>query len=157
MLVHNPVVRSLEELCLIQRMPGSDIAQHDLAMKPDYRFQRRPSVRLKMRGCCQAGTDKMRPCEEWSWRDGVLTVHPATGCETLKSYIGGIISSQASVLPAGNPLMGSRCHYLFHPGRWMPWGCPRLHFGADICTPIFAFCTEYILECPHHTERCVRI
>lgn len=158
MLVHNPVVRFPVEPCSIQRMPGSDIARHDSAMKSDYQFQPRPSVRLKTRGCCQAGMDKMWPCEESSWRDGVLIVHPVTECGTLKSYTGGIISSQVSVLPVGNPLMGSQCHYLFHHGRWMmPRGCPRLRLGEDICSLIFAFCTEYILGCSHHTDRCVRI
>jgi hypothetical protein len=158
MRVHNLAVRFPEEPCSIQRMPGSDIARHDSAIKPDYQSQSRPSVRLKMHGCCQAGKDKMQPCEESSWRDGVQIVHPVTKCGMLKSYTGGIISSQASVLPVGNPVMGSQCHYLFHHGRWMmPRGCLRPHLGEDICTPIFASCTEYILGCSHHTDRCVRI
>lgn len=158
MRVHNLGVRFPEEPCSIQRMPGSDNAQHGSAMKPDYQSQPRPNVRLKMRGCCQAGKDKMRPCEESSWRDDVLIAHPVTECGTLKSYTDGIVSSQASVLPVGNPLMGSQCHYLFHHGCWvMPRGCPRLHLGEDICTPIFVSCTGYILGCSHHTDRCVRI
>lgn len=158
MQVHNPVVRFLEEPCSIQHMPGSDIARHDSAMKPDYQCQPRPSVMLKMRGCCQADKNKMRPCEESSWRGGVLIVHPVTECDMLKSCTGGIISSQASVLPVENPLMGSQYHYLFHHGRWMmPQGCPHPHLGEDICSPIFASCTEYILGCSHHTDRCVRI
>ena len=158
MLVHNLVVKFAAEPCSIQRMPGSDNARHDSTMKPGYQFQLRPSVRLKMRGCCQAGKDKMRPCEESSWRDGVLIARPVTECGTLKSYTDGIISFQASALPVGNPLPGSQCHYLFHHGHWtMPRGYPDLHLGEDICSPIFASCTEYILGCSHHTDRCVRI
>lgn len=158
MLVHNLVATSPEEPCSAQRMPGFDIARHDPAMKPDYQFPPRPSVKLKMRGCYQVGKGKMWPCEEWSWRDGVLIVHLATEYGTLKSCTGGIIASQASVSPVKNPLMGSQRHFLFHPGCWMmPKGCPRLHLAGDICILIFASCTEYILECPRHTEHCVRV
>ena len=138
-------------------MPGFDIAQHDPAMKPDYEFPERPSVKLKMRGCCQAGKNKMRPCEEWSWRDGVRIVHPAKEYGTLMSCTGGIIASQASGSPVETHLRGTRWYFLFHPGCWMmPMDCPRPQLARDICTLIFASCTEYILECPRHTRHCVR-
>lgn len=145
MLVHNLVATFPEEPCSVQRMPGFDIARHDPAMKPDYQFPPQPSVKLKRRGCCQADKDKMWPCEEWSSRDGVLIVRPATKYGMLRSCTGEITVSQASVSPVKSLLMGSQRHFLFHPGCWMtPKGCPRLRLAGDICTLIFASCTEYI-------------
>jgi hypothetical protein len=98
----------------------------------------------------------MWPCEESSWIDGVVKIQPVPGCDTLKSYNGEIISSQANVLSVTNPSMGFQCHSLFHPERLL-LGYPRLYLEEDICIPIFASCIKYILECPHHTARWVRI